>query len=97
MKNFHLAKEEWRREKTDMTVKILKEVNVELEKYYTIRAIVINARGVKQCMAEVSTSEKPTEQQIGEFLYTTGADFCSVVENYRFKETDDSGAGGERR
>ena len=72
MKNFRLAKEEWRMEKTDMTVKILKEVNVELEKYYTIRAIVINARGVKQCMAEVSTSEKPTEQQIGEFLYTTG-------------------------
>ena len=66
-----------------MKVTVVKEVVKELEKYYVIRAI--RDTGInKMCMAEKICKEKPTEEEIGMFLVSVKADFCSVVENYRF-------------
>ena len=64
---------------------VIKTEVKELEKYYVIRAIK-DTDAKKKCIAEKICIERPTEEEIGCFLYDTKADFCSVVENYRFSK-----------
>ena len=64
---------------------VKKEVKIELEEYHFLRGIKVNVYGQKIVTAESEFSEKPTEQQIAEFLYRTDATFASLEHNYRIK------------
>lgn len=62
-------------------------VKVELEKYYVVR--IIQGKKNKSCIAEYECAEKPTEEQIAEYLsWHDNVDwvFATVEENYRLIE-----------
>ncbi len=55
---------------------------VRVEKYYVLRGIM-SVMGAKKVVKEMELECEPTTVQIAQFLKDSGADFVSVVENYR--------------
>lgn len=68
-------------------VQITKEK--ELEAYWVIRAIK-KCGCVKSVIAEKEFESCPTNSEIAVVLKETGADFASVVQNYRFYNKQES-------
>ena len=56
-----------------------------LEEYWCIRAIKTNIHNEKVVVGEMKCTNKPTLNEIAAFLKNSGADFVSVVQNYRFE------------
>ena len=56
-----------------------------LEEYWCIRAIKTNIHNEKVVVGEMECTNKPTLNEIAAFLKNSGADFVSVVQNYRFE------------
>lgn len=66
-----------------MVHKIVIPKEKELEKYYTLRAILDT--GIKKIVIKEKELESPpTLQEIAIFLEETNASFISVLPNYRF-------------
>lgn len=56
-----------------------------LEEYWCIRAIKEDLNNTKKVVGEMKCTSKPTLNEIAAFLKNSGADFVSVVQNYRFE------------
>lgn len=56
-----------------------------LEEYWCIRAIKTNIHNEKVVVGEMKCTNKPKLNEIAAFLKNSGADFVSVVQNYRFE------------
>lgn len=70
----------------NMRVKIKTEKDMELIHYYVMRAI--KDTGIsKSVIAERKCEKSPGPDEIAAFIYETGCDFVSVVNNYYLQDS----------
>lgn len=74
---------------TTMTHKVTITTKEEktVEEYYMMRGIS-ESQNIKKVIAERETAEKPTLEEIAQFLADSKADFVAVSHNYRFAKGD---------
>lgn len=64
-------------------VTVYTKQDVSLEEYFVIRGIVVVTNQQKKVISERELETEPTREDIAQFLVETGADFASVLKNYR--------------
>lgn len=74
--------------RTKYNVKVGKLEKKILEEFWLIRALKnsnVPFDQSKEIIKEVELEKEPSTQEIAQFLFETGADFVSVIKNYRFE------------